>query len=799
MPTVDPSIDGMSESEKLTVVAASALGLPALDPCVDCLDDSTKLTLIAQTAASGGFGAIYRGIGSPVGVVSVTGAAIYFDDTNPAAPIQWNKSTTGTSSADWVQDVTSLTDAVRYGAAQTLTSGQQAQARANIGAILQVFRGLGTPVGVVTAAGPAVYFDDTTPTAPIQWNKSTSATNNTDWVISTSTLTDAVRYGVAQTLTSGEKSQARTNIDATPTGIGALAVSANLSDVANAATARSNLGVTPANIGALAVASNLSDVANAATARSNLGITPANIGALAVSSNLSDVANAATARSNLGVTPANIGALAAASNLSDLANAATARTNLGLGGSATLNVGTTAGTVAAGDDARFTDARVPQWRRLTFSNADYNLATAPSPAVAGSIILQQTGTISAPRTVTLPAASACPAGSEIIINGGAGVTTSNTVTIQRSGSDTINGAATSVAIGTAWGQRRFVSDGTSAWAYDDGLMRRSSNLSDVESTATASTNLGVVRYAAAQTLTDAQKTQARENIGFDFKEYNSGTNVTWTNPSPNVRRLCQITVIGGGGGGGGGPKYTSGTAIAGGGGGGNGRALVYQCYTDEISLALLVTVGAGGNGGAVSTTAIGNNGSGGGNSSVTKSGTGTDPAFVALIAVGGLLGTGGSTGGGAGGGGGLVAYGYSTTSGSTGGAGANGLAGAAPATLSAIVPGTSGGGGGGIPAVAAATAGGSGGITSNAYGGISGGAGGATDGAAGSAGLSQRSQGTGGGGGASSLNAGAGGGNGGNGGAGAKYGSGGGGGGAGETQGGAGGAGGNGYVSIIVF
>jgi hypothetical protein len=50
------------------------------------------------------------------------------------------------------------------------------------------------------------------------------------------------------------------------------------------------------------------------------------------------------------------GSLLAVNNLSDVANVATSRSNLGLGGAATLNVGTTAGTVAAGDDSRITGA-----------------------------------------------------------------------------------------------------------------------------------------------------------------------------------------------------------------------------------------------------------------------------------------------------------------------------------------------------------------------------------------------------------------------------------------------------------
>ena len=74
--------------------------------------------------------------------------------------------------------------------------------------------------------------------------------------------------------------------------------------------------------------------------------------------------------------------------------------------------------------------------------------------------------LSTARTDTLPAANSVNIGQVFYINDFRGVASaSNTITLQRAGSDTINGVNSVVAIATQYGAGLFWSDGVSRWTY----------------------------------------------------------------------------------------------------------------------------------------------------------------------------------------------------------------------------------------------------------------------------------------------------------------------------------------------
>jgi len=160
-------------------------------------------------------------------------------------------------------------------------------------------------------------------------------------------------------------------------------------------------------------------------------------------------------------------------------------------------------------DTRLSDGRPPDFNDINWStNADYTIVATKSS------IIRQTATLTAARTVTLPAANALAAGTEIIIQAGSNVDASKTISINKSGSDTINEGTAAVVIGVAYAFRRFITDGVSAWVYDAGVLRTSNNLSELTATAsTARTNLGLGSFATLNAVPDASITGGTAGTG----------------------------------------------------------------------------------------------------------------------------------------------------------------------------------------------------------------------------------------------------------------------------------------------
>lgn len=103
--------------------------------------------------------------------------------------------------------------------------------------------------------------------------------------------------------------------------------------------------------------------------------------------------------------------------------------------------------------------------RTTFSNADATVSGTTDQYIS------QVGTMSAARTVTLPAANGRAGQRVTVLDESGTVTATNTIILARAGSDTIDGL-TSVAIGIPYGRLDVIADGTSKWTLIRSRKRR---------------------------------------------------------------------------------------------------------------------------------------------------------------------------------------------------------------------------------------------------------------------------------------------------------------------------------------
>lgn len=113
-----------------------------------------------------------------------------------------------------------------------------------------------------------------------------------------------------------------------------------------------------------------------------------------------------------------------------------------LGGAASLNVGTTAGTVAAGDDSRLTNARTPTAHAATHVNGtdDIQSATAAQKGLATAAQITKLDGIEAGADVT-DAANVAAAGALMTSSLGTGVATALAIAIGSAGASVVNGGA----------------------------------------------------------------------------------------------------------------------------------------------------------------------------------------------------------------------------------------------------------------------------------------------------------------------------------------------------------------------
>ena len=194
-------------------------------------------------------------------------------------------------------------------------------------------------------------------------------------------------------------------------------------------------------------------------------------------------------------------------------------------------------------------------RRTTVTNADYT-------ALNTDKVVSQIGTMSAPRTFTLPAANTFRAGGELIIIDESGsVTSVNKIIVLRAGADIIDGA-TSIDIGTPYGSLRLISDGTDSWKIANAIVATETvaGIGEIANTAETVAGIDNTRFLTPfglKTLFNSSILNATQssiripiNIG-SFSEIiikfgtasiatGAGTTIVFANPFPNSILLAGV-------------------------------------------------------------------------------------------------------------------------------------------------------------------------------------------------------------------------------------------------------------------
>lgn len=153
-------------------------------------------------------------------------------------------------------------------------------------------------------------------------------------------------------------------------------------------------------------------------------------------------------------------------------------------------------------------------RRTAVSNANYTILVTDK-------VVAQTGTMSAARIFSLPAASTYPAGEELIVEDESGtVTATNKITVQRNGTDTIDGL-TSIEINKSYGILKLISDGVDSWKIANITRNYQQEVALM------------VWLASNQTVTTGVSTKITLNTELiDIGGYfDSSTNYRWTPPA----------------------------------------------------------------------------------------------------------------------------------------------------------------------------------------------------------------------------------------------------------------------------